>query len=154
MAAEQVRVRISLSEGEFEIDAIKEYVEEFRNVIDSLLKALAESGPSTSAKRGHVRKEVDEDGGISFPEALYKLSSSASGAEKMLVAARFAQKASSDNTFSTAEANKMLTDQAIKLANPSQTLANMLKSKRIFKVGKRFRLSQIGDESVDNLIAK
>jgi hypothetical protein len=63
----------------------------------------------------------------------------------MLAAGYFAQATSSDDTFATAEANKRLLEQGIKLGNPSQCVRQSLVAKRVFLVARgRFRVSQHG----------
>jgi hypothetical protein len=110
------------------------------------------SDTSIKAKRKDGKGHSSEDDQGEFPEALHRLNTSASASDKILVAGRFVQLSSSDKTFSTFEANKLLTDQGVKLTNASQAVSNAQASKRVFKVGKRFRLSQTGEDYVKQLI--
>ena len=64
----------------------------------------------------------------------------------MLLAGRFAQLLSEDNSFSTKESNSLLLEQSVKVGNPSQCMTNNLKAKRVFKIGDRYRVSRPGEE--------
>ena len=148
-------VRISLSQGEFEIEGTQEYVDTFREVVDALIDRLG-SGVSARSKGTtfQAKSSGADEQDTEFAEALLGLPSSVTGGDQLLVASWFVQQSSSDNTFSTAEANKLLVDQGVKLANASQSNANALKAKRVFKVGKRFRLSSKGDDYVRALLGR
>jgi SMC interacting uncharacterized protein involved in chromosome segregation len=149
----ETRIRVSITEGELEIQGSQEYVETFRQAVDTLIDKL---GTSATTRNSGFSLKVQSGGIIEqdteFPEALLGLPSSVSGGDQLLVASWFVQQSSTDNTFSTVEANKLLVDQGIKLANASQSNANAVKAKRVFKVGKRFRLSSKGDEYVRTLL--
>jgi hypothetical protein len=86
-----------------------------------------------------------------FGEVLHSLPNSATGPDRMLLAGSYAQLASADNTFSTGEANQLLLGQGVKLSNPSQALKNAIAAKRVFKVGKRYRVSKSGEEHLKSL---
>ena len=62
----------------------------------------------------------------------------------MLVAGYFAQQRAADNGFTTGEANTLLTEQGVKVGNPSQCVRQNLLAKRVFKHQGRYRVSQIG----------
>jgi len=148
-------IRVSINLGELEIEGTQEYVETFRVVVDALIDRLGagantrNTGSSLQVKSGSAIEHDTE-----FPEALLSLPSSVTGGDQLLVASWFVQRSSSDNTYSTAEANKLLVDQGVKLANASQSNTNALKAKRVFKVGKRFRLSSKGDDYVRALLGR
>ena len=74
------------------------------------------------------------------------------GTDQILVAGHYAAMNNAQQTFVTAEANKLLVEQSIKLANPSQSLKNNLNSKKVFKVGSRFKLSRDGIDRVNELL--
>ena len=61
----------------------------------------------------------------------------------MLVAGYFAQQNGADSGFGTGEANTLLTEQGVKVGNPSQCV-NRTSAKRVFKHQGRYRISQIG----------
>jgi hypothetical protein len=70
----------------------------------------------------------------------------------MLVAGWYVQQASADKTFSTGDANQLLLGQGIKLSNPSQSLKNAIGAKRVFKVGKGYKVSKTGEEHLKTLM--
>ncbi len=87
-----------------------------------------------------------------FGEAIHSLPKGSSGTDQILVAGYYAAAGSADGTFATSEANSLLVEQGIKLSNPSQSLKNGLAAKRVFKVGKRFKLSKTGEDSIRSFI--
>ena len=70
--------------------------------------------------------------------------SSKSGTDQILLAGHYAAKVSSDGTFSTNDAHKLLIEQGVKLSNASQSMKNNLTAKRAFKVGGRFKIAKTG----------
>ena len=63
----------------------------------------------------------------------------------MLAAGFYVQVTSADDAFATGDANRRLTEQGIKLGNPSQCVKQSLLAKRVFLVSKgRYRVSQPG----------
>lgn len=60
------------------------------------------------------------------------------------LAGHYVRAAHADGAFSTMEAHKLLTEQGIKLSNGSQSLKNNLTSKRVFKVGSRYKVTRLG----------
>jgi hypothetical protein len=158
--AEQARVRISLSAGDLEVEGTEDFVRQYADSITTLIdrleelpaihrvspqaEALASSTPRAATASAAERRE--------FGEVLHSLPSNASGSDRILVAGSYAQQASGDNTFSTGEANQLLLGQGVKLSNPSQALKNAIAAKRIFKVGKRYRVSKTGEEHLKSLI--
>jgi hypothetical protein len=157
--AEQARVRISLTAGDLEVEGTEDFVRQYADSIRTLISRLEESpiqpltsqkeasGGPASAPAAAPAAEKRE-----FGEVLHSLPSSASGSDRILVAGRYAQPASGDNTFSTGEANQLLLGQGVKLSNPSQALKNAISAKRVFKVGKRYRVSNTGEEHLKSLI--
>lgn len=157
--ADQARVRISLSTGDLEVEGTEDFVRQYSDSISTLISQLEElpiqrvsppaeavgsSTPATATASGPEQRE--------FGEVLHSLPGSASGADRILIAGSYAQLGSGDNTFSTGEANQLLLGQGVKLSNPSQALKNAIASKRVFKVGKRYRVSKTGEEHLKSLI--
>lgn len=75
---------------------------------------------------------------------LERLPPTATDADRMLVAGYFAQQSGADNGFTTVEANDLLTEEGVKVDNPSQCVKQNLLAKRVFKHQGRYRVSQIG----------
>ena len=58
-----------------------------------------------------------------------------------------------DDAFATGDANRRLTEQGIKLGNPSQCVKQSLLAKRVFLVSKgRYRVSQPGRAHLRQLL--
>lgn len=157
--AEQARVRISLSAGDLEVEGTEDFVRQYADSIRTLIDRLEElpvqrvgaqreafDTPAPSASTASAAEQRE------FGEVLHSLPNDASGPDRMLLAGSYVQLASADNTFSTGEANQLLLGQGVKLSNPSQALKNAIVAKRVFKVGKRYRISKTGDEHLKSLV--
>ena len=71
----------------------------------------------------------------------------------MLAAGYYVQQHAADDSFATADANKRLTEQGIKLGNPSQCVKQSVLSKRVFMVTRgRYRVSQHGRQHLRQLL--
>jgi hypothetical protein len=70
----------------------------------------------------------------------------------MLLAGHFAQSRSADASFSTGEANTLLTEQGVKIGNPSQSVKQNLVARRVFRHQRRYRVSQIGIDYLVQLL--
>lgn len=153
---QEARVRISLS-GDLEVQGSEAFVERYADAIQDLLLRMKEqrvpqaatqaAGVPGSSSKAEATVEKRE-----FGEVLHSLPNKVSGPDQMLVAGWYAQDASSDNTFSTNEANQLLIGQGIKLSNPSQALKNAISAKRVFKVGSRYRVSKTGEQHLQSLL--
>ena len=76
----------------------------------------------------------------------------ASDVDRMLVAGYIVQSRSNDKSFSTGEANALLTEQGVSVGNPSQLVRQNLVAKRVFKHLGRYRISQTGVAHLNQLI--
>ena len=141
------RLRINLSQREFEVEGSEEFVRSFADRIGALLdlfdaepipEAMAEAEPPPIAAGSAESLGT-------FGEFLLRLPSSATDVDKMLAAGYFVQLGSADDAFTTADANRRLTEQGVKLGNPSQCVKQSLLAKRVFLLSKgRYRVSQQG----------
>ena len=154
------RIRINLAAGELEIAGSEEFVERYRKPIDWMLDRLMSEGSSASAgtgerspapKAGSGPQRIDVKG-AEFGEALHQLPADATGTDQILLAGLFGQTASENDTFSTAEANKLLIAQGIKLSNASQALKQNLMARRVFKHEGKYRVSKVGLEYLAKLM--
>ncbi len=140
------RLRINLTQREFEVEGSEEFVRGFADRIQDLLDQL--DAPPPAAMPSAHEPAVSEPGAAdlgSFGEFLLRLPSSATDVDKMLAAGFYVQAGSADDAFATADANRRLTEQGIKLGNPSQCVKQSLLAKRVFLVSKgRYRVSQPG----------
>lgn len=163
---ERTRLRISVAGREFEVEGSEEFVREFVPRIESLLEYLGDLAaappepvqptPSSTGVNGGGNDAAHESGaasGGSFGEFMLRLPSSATDVDRMLAAGFFVQQGAADDAFGTADANKKLTEQGIKLGNPSQCVKQSLIAKRVFMVQRgRYRVSQHGRAHLRQLL--
>lgn len=160
--ATEARLRISLATGEFEVEGPTAFIAQYDEVARELLTRLQAYTPGTSKPEGSSNADAvaGQGNGSSgkaealseFGEAIHKLPKNASGTDMILVAGYYAAMSHSDQTFATAEASKLLVEQSIKIANPSQSMKNNLTAKKVFKVGSRYKLSRDGIDRVKQLL--
>lgn len=165
MDGTRTRLRINLSQGEFEVEGSEAFVERYAERIDALFSGLAlskgaEPAPSLSTPTAtHTLNSVPANGASSpgsapehLGEWLEHMPRSATDVDRMLLAGYFAQVRSADQCFGTGEANALLTDQGIKVGNPSQCVKQNLVAKRVFKHLRRYRVSQTGLDQLRQLL--
>ncbi|MGI9510607.1 MAG: hypothetical protein ACR2QJ_14800 [Geminicoccaceae bacterium] len=156
----RTRLKINLSQGEFEVEGSEAFVNRYIERIDALFANL-EHG--TTAKRpppptapaitrpgnGELATSEAPD---NIGEWLEHMPRSSTDVDRMLLAGYFAQLRSGDQSFGTGEANTLLTDQGIKVGNPSQCVKQNLVAKRVFKHQRRYRVSQTGLDQLRQLL--
>ena len=152
------RLRLSIGTHELDLEGPEQFINEHKALITEILDRFPKDmvpsrEPSAAAVDPPARAERSVTD-LEFGEALFMLPDAASGTDKILLAGKFAQIVSDNNTFDTREANQLLIGQGIKLANPSQSLKNNLKAKRAFKFEGRFRVSRDGESHLESLIAQ
>lgn len=157
--SENARIRISVSAGELEVEGTAAFMAQYSDAIDAMIGRL-KTEPVTASNTATPTQPLSAPAPATaatgelpeFGEVLHGLSSNASGPDRMLVAGWYVQRASSENTFSTGEANQLLMGQGVKLSNPSQALKNAISAKRVFKVGSRYRISKVGEDHLKTLL--
>lgn len=146
-------IRVSLSAGEIEVEGTEDFVAKYDETIDIILQRLREGktppGPAPSPQPQPGEEKVKSLDG--FGEALHGFSNAATDTDKMLLAGSFAQSAGADNAFATKAASELLIEQGVKPSNPSQCMTNNLKAKRVIKVGKKYRVSKVGEAHLQKL---
>lgn len=152
MADVPTRLRINLAQGEFEVEGSEAFVKAYAERFETLLERLngAAGGPPPGLLQG-----VPVDGPVappSFGEIIQALPRAVTDVDRMLVAGHFAQLRNSDKSFSTGEASRLLTEQGIKVGNPSQCVRQNLVAKRVFKHQGRYRVSQPGVDHLRQLL--
>jgi hypothetical protein len=151
--AQRAKLRINLTQREFEVEGSESFVRAYAERLDQLLARLTEQPAATRKTQGSIRPDGDAlpDAGT-FGELLQRLPRTATDVDRMLVAGYFAQQRGADNGFATGEANTLLTEQGVKLGNPSQCVKQNLLAKRVFKHQGRYRVSQIGLDHLHQLV--
>jgi hypothetical protein len=150
------RLRINLSQREFEVEGSEEFVRGFADRIQELLDLFDLPPPAAAAAvatpdNGAAAEPPAALG--TFGEFILRLPSSSTDVDKMLAAGFYVQATSSDDAFATGDANRRLTEQGIKLGNPSQCVKQSLLAKRVFLVSKgRYRVSQPGRAHLRQLL--
>ena len=148
------RVRLDLAQRSFEIEGREEFVRDmFQRLEETLLMApAAEPGPLPDQPRLDAGPQEPNPLG-SFGEFIQRLPSSATEVDRMLAAGFWVQRQSSDEAFATGDANRRLTEQGVKLGNPSQCVRQSLNAKRVFAVQRgRFRVSLQGRQHLRQLL--
>ena len=151
------RLRINLSQREFEVEGSEEFVRSFADRIGELLDLLDVGGLPVAVNEAEApaaaTAAASPEALGSFGEFLLRLPSSATDVDKMLAAGFYVQTASADDAFGTSDANRRLLEQGIKLGNPSQCVKQSLLAKRVFMLNKgRYRVSQQGRAHLRQLL--
>ncbi len=159
----RARLKINLFQGEFEVEGSEAFVQRYAERIDDLFSRLhqgergegpvtlsAVAAPSASLSEVNGQSTIDAPGHIG--EWLEHLPRSSTDVDRMLLAGYFAQLRSGDQSFGTGEANTLLTDQGIKVGNPSQCVKQNLVAKRVFRHQRRYRVSQTGLDQLRQLL--
>lgn len=150
----RARLKINLAQQEFEVEGSEAFVSRYVERIDALFARLQDGQPRK--RPAAARQAPSEHAEIGTPdnigEWLEHLPRSATDVDRMLVAGYFAQLRSGDQSFGTGETNTLLTDQGIKVGNPSQCVKQNLVAKRVFRHQRRYRVSQTGLDYLRQLL--
>ena len=147
------RLRINLSQREFEVEGSEEFVRGFSDRIQELLDLFYQAPPPADVASEPAPAAEPSPAIGTFGEFILRLPSSSTDVDKMLAAGFYVQDASTDDAFATGDANRKLTEQGIKLGNPSQCVKQSLLAKRVFLVSKgRYRVSQPGRAHLRQLL--
>jgi hypothetical protein len=153
--SERARLRVNLAQSEFEVEGSEAFVRTYAERFDALLDRLRHGAPPEDAPAARVPPPGVPGLSIetaSLGELLHHLPRSATDVDRMLLAGHVAQSRSPDNSFSTGEANALLTEQGIKVGNPSQSVKQNLIARRVFRHLRRYRVSQIGLDHLAQLL--
>ena len=153
MDAQRAKLRINLAQREFEVEGSETFVRTYAERLDQLLARLTEEPAGAPKAQASLRPDGDALPGTgTFGELLQRLPRASTDVDRMLVAGYFAQQRGADSGFATGEANTLLTEQGVKVGNPSQCVKQNLLAKRVFKHQGRYRVSQIGLDHLRQLI--
>ena len=140
------RLKVNLLAREFEIEGSEAFVEAYGGRIEQLLHRLVESARAgaetpTTAVEAPAGTPADEG----FGGLLLALPRNATDVDRILLAGWYVQQAAPERTFTTAEANRHLVEQGIKVGNASQSVKQNLVAKRAFLVQRgRYRVAHSG----------
>jgi hypothetical protein len=152
--SQRARLKVNLAEREFEVEGSEAFVRAYAERIEALLERL--NGPvepaSALQEPARARFEAAPPAPLTFGELMHHLPRSASDVDRVLVAGYHAQARTADRSFSTGQANGLLTEQGVRLGNPSQCVKQNLIAKRLFKHQGRYRISQTGLDHLRQLL--
>lgn len=163
----KAKIRINLNLREFEIEGSEEFINSHSAKIESFLEILKSTPPSADLALPTQQKNADsglnevlkpkknnESMPDNFGEYYQNLPINGKDADKILLAANFAQQSNPDNNFTTGDASKLLLDQGVKLSNPAVAISVNFKAKRIIKLSKgKYKISKDGNDYIKQLIS-
>lgn len=154
MAEEHARLRINLAQREFEVEGSEAFVQTYAARFETLLELINQDVEPTPEPTAPLHGVPVAGPAVprSFGELLHHLPRAASDVDRILVAGHYVQARSIDKSFSTGEANALLTEQGVKLGNPSQCVKQNLIAKRVFKHQGRYRVSQTGSDHLRQIL--
>ena len=154
------RFRINLSLKEIEFEGSESFVKDGMGKIEEYVEKYF-STPKTPINTDQGKDKVkvgnsqNNDQTQPFGEYFHTFPSSITQVDKILIAGFYVQKNSSENSFTTETANKLLIEQGIKLSNAAASINQNKDAKRLFVVSKgSFRVSQPGEEYINSLHQK
>jgi hypothetical protein len=153
--SERARLRVNLAQSEFEVEGSEAFVRTYAERFDALLDRLGHRPQPDNPPTGRTQSPVPPTLSIdatSLGELLHRLPRSATDVDRILLAGHVAQSRAADNAFSTGEANELLTEQGVKVGNPSQSVKQNLIARRVFRHQRRYRVSQIGLDHLAQLL--
>ncbi len=161
----RARLRLNLAQGEVEIEGSESFVARYAERFDALLARLplrddAPASPVAAAPPALPAPAASDAASPPTPARddqhfgllLQALPRSASDVDRILLAGYHVQRFSADKSFGTGEANALLVEQGIKVGNPSQCVKQNLIARRVFRHQRRYRLSQVGQEHLRQLL--
>ena len=155
MTDARYRLRVIPATGEFEIEGTEEFVEKYWDELQSLITSAPRS-PEKEASPPSVVPPLEANGQSALPESFgehLNRFDKLTDVDKVLVAGHFQQAVSTENVFTTKEANDLLIEQGVRVTNASECVRRNVTGKRVFKVaGRKYRVSQQGDKYIKELL--
>lgn len=155
--SDEARVRINLHQREIEVAGSEEFVERYAERIEAMFGRLLDDKaelPSPFVEQSTTPAAlIDKPDLGPFGAFLHRLPNGATEVDKMLAAGFYVEAQSSDGSFGTAEANRRLVEQGIKVGNPSQCVRQSLSAKRVFTLTKgQYKVSIEGRQHLRRLM--
>jgi hypothetical protein len=147
------RVRLDFGQRAFEVEGREAFVREMVDRLEETLHLLGSTPEAAPAEEEPAEPQGHGGALGSFGEFIQRLPPSATEVDRMLAAGYWVQRQSSDDAFATGDANRRLSEQGVKLGNPSQCVRQSLNGRRVFATQRgRFRVSQLGRQYLRQLI--
>jgi len=138
--SDEARIRINLNQREVEVAGNEAFVARYADRLEAMLGRLLDDTaelPSPFAEAPAVSAALLDKLDLGpFGAFLHQLPNAATEVDKMLAAGFYVEAQSRDGSFATAEANRRLVEQGIKVGNPSQCVRQSLSAKRVFTLSK------------------
>lgn len=161
MENNNIKIRINLTQREFEIDGDPEYIKEnYSSHIKDYLDIIKSQGKSDGSEvvnngnnSGNISKVSKvEEVPSSFGEYFSTFNRGLNNVDRLLIAGYYIQLTSDNKSFIVSDASRLLLDQGIKLSNANVFNKANLDTKKVFKLsGKEFRVSEIGVNHINAL---
>jgi hypothetical protein len=155
MQVDNVRLKISFSAREIEIDGSSAVVDAWFERLDPYLRQFAgNAGPEQrlNVDAPEAREDVEASLPAVFGEYLHEFPVSITDVDRALISGHFTQAHDAENAFTTRQVAENLREQGVRLSNPSEAVRRNLLARRVFKVAEgRFRVSQIGIDHLRQL---
>ncbi len=162
---ERARIRINLSQHEFEVEGSEAFVQRYAARLEDLLARLGAGAPPAEVPAGGRAPAPipapAPEGGTGRPalpvfgEFIHHLPTDATEVDKMLAAGLWVQLHGPERSFATAEASRRLAEHGIRIGNPSQCVRQNIQARRVFVVRKgRYRVSDVGVEHLRRLMGE
>ncbi len=147
MDEQHARLHVNLTTREFEVEGSESFVREYSEKIQNMLATSAASRhkpqPAVQETVEQEKPTASTDLPATFGEYLHMFPSDLKDVDKILIAGYYIQRNVPENAFTTVAASKLLKDQSIKLANPSNCVKHNRDAKKVIAISKgRFRVSQ------------
>ncbi len=156
MSGERYRFRVNPTLGEIEIEGTEEFVDRYWNELHSLVARVPVQHDEVEASEPSAAPIPAASQSDGVPETFgeyFNLFEDLSGTDEVLVAGYYHQMAvSEEDVFTTNEANELLKEQRVKVANASQSVQRNLSAKKVFKIGRAYRVSRQGEEYIRGLL--
>ena len=162
---DRLRVRVGLSNKEIEVEGPPALVSEWWDKLSQelLVNWISETPqqPSTPVNLQESVSPLQSSSSESltvpqeFGEFLHLFPSPITDVDKVLIAAFFAQKNNSEDTFATRSANELLLKQGFRVANPSECVRRLLLAKRVISLADgKYRVSAQGRSYLSTLVER
>jgi hypothetical protein len=148
----ETSIRIDYGNRVFEASGTREDVDEYLERFASLL-AEFQSHPATAVVDESSSPVPSEATPAEFGEYFHRFGDGLTDVDRVLLAGHFAQLSNGRGSFTTRDANELLVNQGVKVANASECVRRALGTRRVFGIGKgEYKVSAQGVEYIRSLM--